>query len=93
MEIIWQNLVTKTINLGVMMDSDADAEHKHLSEVPKSTQLSIIRDQKSKIRDSNNKGIKLRDNLLQVTVRDSIIIFDISTDLPPQEIFYFNASH
>jgi len=68
------------------MDTDADCFNKFLSEVPKSTQLSIIRD-------SSNKGeITFRDNLLQVTVKDSIIIFDITRALP-QEIFYFNASH
>ena len=33
----------------------------------------------------------IRDNLLQVTVRDKIIIYDISTE-PAQEIFFFNAT-
>ena len=55
-----------------MMETDADAYSTHLAEVPQSTQLSIRKDESG--------GMEIRDNLLQVAVRDKIIIYDISTE-------------
>ena len=54
--IKWQALTTRTIQLEVMMETNADAYSTHLAEVPHSTQLSIRKDESG--------GMDIRDNLL-----------------------------
>ena len=79
-----------------MMNADSDCQNTFISEVPKSTQLSILDET------AQQKSMTLRDNLLQIAVRDSIIIYDLTgsgeNDVEtkkrkkPQEIFFFNAT-
>lgn len=78
-------MTTTIIELHVMVENDADKLNTYLSEVPKSTQLSTYRD-------SETKQIMMRDNLLQVCVKDRIIIFDLKPEVP-QEVCFFNATN
>ena len=74
--ISWEHFITRTIDLSVLCESDADCYNTHLAEVPKSTQLSINRSNEQADREAGD--IKLRQNLLQVTVRNNTIIYDIT---------------
>jgi len=53
--IRWENYTTRTIDLRVMCETDLDSFNTYLCEVPKSTQLSIIREAKGKEGDQNNE--------------------------------------
>ena len=80
----WVQLQTRVIDLSVFHENEADSFKKMLSEVPFSTQLSVIRDK--------SNGIQFKDHMLQITVQDRIIIFDIKSEVP-QEIFFLNATN
>ena len=71
-----------------MVENDADKHCLTLSEVPKSAKLSLIRN-----KDENDKEIEptLNQHLLQVTVRDKTIIFNIESE-EPEEKFFLNAT-
>ena len=61
----------------------------YLSEVPKTTHFSISQE-KEESKDSEGTPMR-RDNLLQVTVRDRTILYDLAPE-NPQELFFLNAS-
>ena len=56
--ISWEHFITRTIDLSVLCESDADCYNTHLAEVPKSTQLSINRSNEQADREAGD--IKLR---------------------------------
>lgn len=82
--INWIKLETRTINLSDFHVEEADALKMIISEVPYSTTLSVIRGKQG-------KENKFRENMLQVTIQDRIMIFDISQK-KAQEIFFLNAT-
>lgn len=80
-----------------MENPETDTKCTHLSEVPSSTQHSVIWLKKkngARISKPNSMECKaeLNPNLLQVAINYSIIVFDLS-QLVPREMTYFNATH
>ena len=77
--IRWKTYKTKAIDLRVMCESDSDKLSMILAEVPKTLQFSISKEKMAD--DPSNRGFSflqgLRDNLLQVTIRDRTIIYDL----------------
>ena len=65
-----------------MIDNDNDSRNTRLFDVPYSTILSVIR--------GNNEDIphQINLNLLQVTVNNQLIVFDLS-EAKPKEVFFF----
>lgn len=60
----------------------------YLCEVPKTTHFSISEE----VDDEDSLGAPTRrDNLLQVTVRDRTILYDLAPE-EPMELFFLNAS-
>jgi hypothetical protein len=64
---------TRVINLSIIAEKDADCYKTMLSEVPFSTQLSINEEKKDDL---------LKEDLLQITIADRIIIYDLSPPNP-----------
>lgn len=73
--IKWISLSTSVIDLSVFYENESDLFKTILQEVPFNPNLSVIKDKES-------GKIGLRDNLLQVTILDKIIIFDIAKTIP-----------
>ena len=55
--------------------------------MPTSTQFSIP---KNFVKNALDSEPEVRDNLLQVTIRDRTILFDLSEE-EPEEVFFMNA--
>jgi len=92
--ILWRPFETHTIDLSVMCDNENDKYAMHLSEMPQCMQFSL--DNKEKI-DFREKEPTIRENLLQIAVRDRIVVFDVGEDFEGtvrkvREIHVFNAS-
>lgn len=81
--LTWVKMKTDIIDLTVFHETEADSYKTILEEVPFAPQLTLM--------DNDDSQFKLRENLLQATINDKIIIFDLSQS-PPQEIFFLNAS-
>jgi hypothetical protein len=67
-------VATRVIDLRIVAENDSDSFKTILSEVPFSTQLSMYQVPLKK----NSFGLGLRENLLQITVSDRTIVFDIN---------------
>ena len=79
----------------MMDDPQSDMKNTLLSDVPASTQLSVLWKDKdgqeiSKAMCSTDKPM-LNTNLLQITVTNQVVVFDLKNETP-QEKFYFNAT-
>lgn len=111
--IRWKKFTTTAIDLRVMCESDSDKLSMILSEVPKSMQFSIQKDlskDKSAAQQLLDRGYSykqdLRDSLLQITIKDRTIIYDLDPDAKkskeeskevtvknePKELFLLNAT-
>ena len=88
----WIPCKTRVIDLSIIAENDADCYKTMISEVPFSTQLSIVESEEQDLKDQARKGISLRENLLQITIADRIIIYDLGLE-NPQEISFFNATN
>lgn len=76
--IRWKKFVTRAIDLRVMCEADSDKLGMVLTEVPKTTQFSVMKDRSENEADrgySYKQG--LRDSLLQITIRDRTIVYDL----------------
>ena len=94
----WMSYKTIIINLRTIAENEMDCYKTILSEVPYSTQLSIVeskekvsKKKKKSSKDKQTSGISLKENLLQITIGDRIIIYDLTSG-KPQEITFFNAT-
>ena len=80
----WVRLRTRVIQLKVFYENESDSMKTILSEVPFTPSMSVKKE-------VDSERLFLRDNLLQVTVTDKNIIFDLSLEVP-QEIFFMTAT-
>lgn len=75
----WSYHTTATINLEKIIESNTDKLNTHLSELPKSTQLSIARKRATK----NGEELSVHYSLLQITVGNRVIIYDLGVTQEP----------
>lgn len=77
--IRWAKYTTKAIDLRVMCEVDSDKLSMIVAEVPKTMQFSISKERLADDPAARGYSYKqgLRDNLLQVTIKDRTIIYDL----------------
>lgn len=90
-EIQWEHYETRVINLNIMCETEADRVSMSLLELPKNLAFSVIKADDQECNYEELKQPEIRENLLQVTVRDRILVLDLAKPIP-QEIFFMNAS-
>ena len=92
--ILWKLFSTYTIDLSVMCDNENDKFAMHLSEMPQNMTYSL--DNQEQV-DFSIKEPTIHENMLQITVKDRIAIFDVGEEIADirrkvKEIHVFNAS-
>ena len=90
-KVKWVNFTTRTKDLRIMYDTEADSLNTYLCEAPKSTRIHIERSGAFCDKEKSKEKISIRDNLLQVCVKDKVVVFDVAS-YDPKEVYFYNGT-